>query len=735
MILRRLRARRFLGLPEEPFEFARGVTVVVGPNEAGKSSLRAAIHTALFGNPATTSAQERDRYRAWGAGDPPVLELDLEIDGRHYTLIKDFAQRRTLLRDDAGRTWEQHKSVQERLVAQLGLASDKVFDATAHVAQAELERIHITSIARELGRIVGGGGEDVATAIRRLEQHLRALERGVRAPAREPGELRRWEIRVDDLQDRVARLRDSAAAAARLQADLQELRRRLTAVAEDLARKRALLEINRQIVAWQQQLEGLRREEAMLEEQVRAIEDTLTRLAAVDGELEAATAGGLPAPDAVAAARKLSERAAILEMEAGMLRREIERAADDEPAREARLWRIALGAGAVLAAAGAAAAVAGLTRPLAAAAAAGVGAAALLLGSWKLARSARERQRAEIRRQERERRLLDLDRALRDARAELAARLQQVGCATVQEAEQRAQRYRDLVTTRAQLVQFLQELRAGRTDEEITARWATVRRDAFALQEQLRSPDVVSRRLTPLELTSLEQEVRRLEQAAAEMQDAERRLLVELERHAVESDALAAAEEELAEARDCLERLRHRHAVYTAALEGLMDARRQAQVPLREVMERQAGEYLRVLSGGRYDRLAVDQDTLTLSVWSPDAGGWVEAREPALSRGTVDLVYLAARLALVDVLAGGRRPPLLFDDPFITFDEERRALAARLLRTLAASYQVVLFTCTRHFDAVADRLLVLPPRSGAAAPAAEPAPAAVGPLWEQPLDG
>ncbi|MDR7475944.1 MAG: AAA family ATPase [Armatimonadota bacterium] len=734
MILRRLRARRFLGLPEEPFEFARGVTVMVGPNEAGKSSLRAAIHTVLFGNPATTSAQERDRYRAWGAGDPPVLELDLEIDGRHYTLIKDFAQRRTLLRDDAGRTWEQHKSVQERLVAQLGLASDKVFDATAHVAHAELERIHITSIARELGRIVGGGGEDVATAIRRLEQHLRALERGVRAPAREPGELRRWEIRVNDLQDRVARLRDSAAAAARLQADLQELRSRLTAVAEDLARKRALLEVNRQIVAWQQQLEGLRREEAMLEEQVRAIEDTLTRLAAVDGELEAATAGGLPAPDAVAAARKLSERAAILEMEAGMLRREIERAADDEPARGARTWRIALAAGAALVAAGAAAAVAGLVRPLAMAAA-GVGTAVLLLGSWQLARSARERQRAEIRRQERERRLLDLDRALRDARAKLAARLQQVGCATVQEAEQRAQRYRDLVTTRAQLVQFLQELRAGRTDEEITARWATVRRDAFALQEQLRSPDVVSRRLTPLELTSLEQEVRRLEQAAAEMQDAERRLLVELERHAVESDALAAAEEELADARDHLERLRHRHAVYTAALEGLQEARRQAQVPLREVMERQAGEYLRVLSGGRYDRLAVDQETLTLSVWSPDAGGWVEAREPALSRGTVDLVYLAARLALVDVLASGRRPPLLFDDPFITFDEERRTLAARLLRTLAASYQVFLFTCTRHFDAVADRLLVLPPRAGAAAPAAGPAPAAVGPLWEQPPDG
>jgi DNA repair exonuclease SbcCD ATPase subunit len=728
VILRQLRARRFLGLPEDPFQFARGVNVVVGPNEAGKSSLRAAIHTALFGNPTTTSAQERDRYRAWGTDEPPVLELELDIDGRTYTLIKDFAQRRTVLRDDAGRSWEQHKAVQERLAAQLGLASDRVFDATAHVAQAELERIHITSIARELGRIVGGGGEDVTTAIRRLEQHLRALERGARAPARDPGELRRWEVRVSELQERADRLRDSAAAAARLEADLQEVRRRLLAATEDLASKRALLEYNRQIVAWQERLDSLRREEAMLDEQVRTIGDTLARLAEVDRELEAATAGGVPAPEAVAAARKLSERAAVLEMEAGTLRRELERFADQEPVAASRAWRAVLVAGGLLAAAGALAAVLGEVGGLAVA---GVAAGAVAVAAWHLLRTARERQRAEIRQQERERRLQDLDRAIRELRAELASRLQQMGCASVQDAEQRAQRYRDLITTRGQLSRFVQELRAGRTDEQIADRAATVRRDAFALQEHLRSPDVVSRRLTPLEVTSLEEDVRHLEQTTAELQTAERRLLVMLERHTVEADALAAVEEELAEAVDHLERARHRHAVYAAALEGLQEARRQAQVPLREVMERQAGQYLRVLSGGRYDRLAVDQETLALSVWSPQAGGWVEAREPALSRGTVDLVYLAARLALVDVLTEGRRPPLLFDDPFITFDDERRRLAARLLQTLAATYQVFLFTCTRHFDSVADRLLVLPAR-GAVASVAEPAPPqAVGPLWEQ----
>jgi len=39
VILRRLRARRFLGLPDEAFEFAPGVNVVIGPSRTKPSSL------------------------------------------------------------------------------------------------------------------------------------------------------------------------------------------------------------------------------------------------------------------------------------------------------------------------------------------------------------------------------------------------------------------------------------------------------------------------------------------------------------------------------------------------------------------------------------------------------------------------------------------------------------------------------------------------------------------------
>lgn len=744
MILRRLHARRFLGLRDDPFEFAPGVNVVIGPNEAGKSSLRTAIHAVLYGNPATTSTKFRDEFRSWGAEEPPVLILEFEVDGRPFVLTKDFATRKVTLQDELGRSWDQHKIVQERVATQLGLVTEDLFEATAQVAQAELERIHLNSIAKELGRIVGGGGEDVTTAIRRLEQHVRAMEKGTKALTKDPGVLKAAEDKVASFNEEQRRLSTSAATADRVRADLSGIREALTKATDALTVKRALLDQNREMVMLEERLAGRQREEAMLEEKVKKIEDTLTKIAQADRDLESSTAGGLPDEETTAAARKLSDRAAAFEMQTGQLRHQLQH--PEEISSVHRLWRVAGVGGAAVLLGGAGLAIAGRPAGWILAAA---GAMLVALGWWQVSRGAREQTRAEIRREERERNLAALERTIESARAELAGRLAQLGCATVKEAEQRLQRHRDLARTRTQLDQFLTDQRAGRRDEDITEQWKTVRRDVFGLQERLRSPEVASRRLTPLQLTALEQEVQQLAQQVSGLQDKERRLSVELERHTVDADALATVEEQLHEAEEQLTQARHRHEVYRIALAGLLEARQQAQVPVREIMERRAGDYLRILSESRYRQLAVDQETLALSVWSDDAGGWVEAIEPHLSRGTVDLVYLAARLALVEVLTGGKRPPLLFDDPFITFDEHRRQAAATLLRELARSHQVFVFTYTRHFDGVADRLIELPvPIQGAGPPHVEtpsterppmprqpepePAPAPpVGPLWDQ----
>ena len=82
-----------------------------------------------------------------------------------------------------------------------------------------------------------------------------------------------------------------------------------------------------------------------------------------------------------------------------------------------------------------------------------------------------------------------------------------------------------------------------------------------------------------------------------------------------------------------------------------------------------------------------------------------------LSQGTVDWIYLAARVGLVRLVTGDRRPPLIFDDPFVTFDDERAVRALDLLHDLPHDFQAIYLTSDRY-DAVADAVTLPAPKAG-----------------------
>ena len=67
--------------------------------------------------------------------------------------------------------------------------------------------------------------------------------------------------------------------------------------------------------------------------------------------------------------------------------------------------------------------------------------------------------------------------------------------------------------------------------------------------------------------------------------------------------------------------------------------------------------------------------------------------ESSVSRGTRDLLALCLRLALRDAIFENEEPPLLLDDPFIAFDEERIRAALTCLKDMAKTKQMIYFTC------------------------------------------
>jgi hypothetical protein len=225
----------------------------------------------------------------------------------------------------------------------------------------------------------------------------------------------------------------------------------------------------------------------------------------------------------------------------------------------------------------------------------------------------------------------------------------------------------------------------------------------------------------------LEVEVRDAEAALDRARDDEAHAAARVEANAVDADQVAGHAERLAAWRGQLAALQRRVRVYEATLRAIEHAEQATMKTATRYLEARMAKDVIHVTGGRYRRVEVNDKTLDIRLFAPEKGDWVDVRD--LSQGTLDLVYLVARLGLTRLVTGDRRPPLVMDDPFVTLDDDRATRAIALLRELAADFQVVYLTTSMRYDELADRVVVLEGPTGVddAAPADDVVvPAAAG---------
>ena len=104
-----------------------------------------------------------------------------------------------------------------------------------------------------------------------------------------------------------------------------------------------------------------------------------------------------------------------------------------------------------------------------------------------------------------------------------------------------------------------------------------------------------------------------------------------------------------------------------------------------------AAHYMSVVTDGRYEGVLVNRD---FSAKTKLSGDTVPRETEYLSAGTLDLMYLAVRLAVCMLaLPENSACPLILDDALVNFDAERTQQAMKLLREISKQRQVILFTC------------------------------------------
>jgi DNA repair exonuclease SbcCD ATPase subunit len=260
--IERVDVRGFRGLAGE-FLFSRDLTLVIGDNEAGKSSLHEALVRTLYGfsrverrRARGTSLHER---RAPWTGGPYGLVAQLRDDEHTYRVEWDFRSNRALLYDELGndRTHELGNGRDEVGLGERFLGIDiEDFRQVCCIDQDQLFAVRQSptlGVALQEAVATAGGGVPVEHAVERLNTFLKSI--GVntatlrpnptgrlRALMTEQDQIRAELLAAEGLREEIERLAREAAKGRdelqSLEAEREQARQQLLAAeAEELEQR------------------------------------------------------------------------------------------------------------------------------------------------------------------------------------------------------------------------------------------------------------------------------------------------------------------------------------------------------------------------------------------------------------------------------------------------------------------------------------------------------------------
>ena len=654
-------AARLPAVPRSRHRLRAGPDVVRGPNESGKTTIQRAIELAITRR-VTSAASDLSSLRPWDAAEesPSIVTIDFEEDQdgpiKTGTLEKTFAGTKGTVRLDYDGQSITDPTLADQVLAEMtGIPTEAFFRSTASVRHAELSDLarDEASLHDRLQASISGADRGTSFAKRKLEKGLHDLNT---KGDKNPGRLKVAETAVAQATTAVA---GGEAALAQLAQDRDMLAGALVRRSDAetaLVERRALLEKARQAErligerdAAQQRYDRFR--------QAVEVNEELSRLATSH-----------PSPQPLPIVRAGVERLRTLDVRARELRAALagEVNVQFEVAPEARwqpyrTWSIPLILIGLILAIGSGVATAvgaidvGPVVTIAGAVIAGIG-AALAFVAWRMRRGAKTHT---------ELRDVEIDRRLR-GRSEMEAELFQVE----QETARRLGTFGldDLPAVEALLAR--EEAHVGQI-ERLTAQIEGLvgkeppetlapTRDAAALDvgpEDQRPRCPRPDRQGAASARAPRGRGPRSEALLEKARDDEANARARVEANADRRRAGGGTAERLAMWREQLASLERRNRVYETTLRSI-EARRAGHDEDRDPLPREAhGRRPRARRPPAATATSVSTTRRSISrSRAPERGDWVKVS--SLSQGTLDLVYLTARLGLVRLVTGDRRPPL-----------------------------------------------------------------------------
>lgn len=663
--------------------FSPGLNIIKGSdNEAGKSSLRLAITKALFQDPTTTS-KEILGLTSWGTDEPWEIELEFQADSKHYRIAKSLKDGACQLIDVSTDTIiTANKNAIAAKVAEItGCPSEIFFLSTACLEQEDMIRIipqgtteterrkAFGAISNRLQAAISGSEEaDITKIVSRLYSKIHHKE------ARGPKwHLQKITERMSALVSQKIPLEEKVNRLMTNRRKLNSIEKELGEISKELPPKQQLLEKNNRI-------KGLYDEIRADKEQYKRLErgkECKRELDRLDDEL-AKEFGNLIGKDNV-----------INGLEKA--RSELNNLVQQKSSIEEHLGRRVRRPAAWLLAASIFGLIAGLIGALIASKYLGIAAivAVLFLLYWVFQYTERKRQIKLISGD-----VAELQRKIREQEKSVKEILGALNFGDYNEYLKQLQKYNALKEKRKELAGILNGITGDKDWGQFQQENEDLEIKISAKQKELEQ--LLPFKMEPIDLQKLEGTVQRLQERKTQL-ESEKRALDEFFHYTdADTDQLASIEEELKWLEQEKIAWERRQNIYKITMEALDEAHKETLSRAAQILEKELGKYVSVITNGRYSQVKIDETDLSIKTFSPEKKDWVDVTE--LSRATQDQFYICARFALVKLITEGKQPPLLLDDPFVNFHPKRLDRTISLLQELAKENQILLFTCSDAFD-------------------------------------
>ena len=154
-------------------------------------------------------------------------------------------------------------------------------------------------------------------------------------------------------------------------------------------------------------------------------------------------------------------------------------------------------------------------------------------------------------------------------------------------------------------------------------------------------------------------------------------------------DEMVVLEEKREADKEKLAELREKESIINIAIENLMDAYEEMKTTITPKFTKNLSESIQKISSNKYNKVTINDENGMII--ENNRGEYIEAIK--LSTGTIDQLYLALRLSMIDELSK-ENLPIILDESFAYSDNNRLKNMLQYLTSDLNNHQTIIFTCT-----------------------------------------